>query len=62
MFLIILSLLNLWAILYNQHDHVTHENYVKDMQMMPVFTNVANQLELLLHYNPQRMLRYEMLA
>ena len=44
--------------IYNQHYHVTHENYVKDMHLILVFTNVANQLELFVHYNPQRMLRY----
>ena len=58
MFLIFSSLFNLWALLYNQHDHVTHENYVKDMQMILMFTNVANQHEFFVQYNPQRMLKY----
>ena len=46
------------GILYNQHDHVTHENYLKDMQMILMFTNVANRLELFLHYSPHRMYKY----
>ena len=29
---------------YNQHDHGTHANYVEDMEMILIFTNVANQL------------------
>ena len=58
MFLIFLSLFNPWEILYNQHDHVTHENYVKDMQMILMFTIVANQHEFFVQYSPQRMLKY----
>jgi hypothetical protein len=44
--------------LYNQHNHVTDANHVKEMQMMLIFTNVVNKLELFIHYNLHHKLTF----